>query len=516
MNKEIDPHSADKVQSGEPSERGEQERLTQPDEIVDQTHPDVRYPAFMESRRMLWDGVFRERTMDRGFGGYYHRRLTGVFKLSIAPGQKVLEIGCGKGDLLAALQPTVGVGIDFSKEAVRLASESHPDLQFVEADAHSFELDETFDVIILSDLINDVWDVETILREVLRVSTRRTRVIVNFFSLLWKTPLSMARKLGLATPLQSQNWLTVHDVTNLFALAGFEVVQQWDEILCPVEIPLFAGLSNRYLVKALPFSIGAMTHFMVAKPLAAPEAMKAEKKPLVSVIIAARNEAGHIEQIFQRVPEMGAGSELIFVEGGSKDDTYEVIEKAIARHPERNARLFRQTGKGKGDAVRLGFAEARGDVLMILDADLTVQPEDLPRFLEALITDKGEFVNGVRLVYPMNERAMRFLNLVGNKFFSLAFSWLLGQPIKDTLCGTKVMRKSDYELIAANRKYFGDFDPFGDFDLIFGAAKLKLKIADLPIRYGERIYGETNIDRWSHGWILLKMVVFAASRIKFI
>ncbi|MBF8267058.1 MAG: hypothetical protein HW388_566, partial [Dehalococcoidia bacterium] len=208
--------------------------------------------------------------------------------------------------------------------------------------------------------------------------------------------------------------------------------------------------------------------------------------------------------------------ELVFVEGHSTDGTYAAIEGGMARYPNRRCKLLKQMGKGKGDAVRLGFSSASGDILMILDADLTVPPEDLPRFCRVLTSGKGEFVNGVRLVYPMQHQAMRFLNMLGNKFFSLAFSWLLGQPIKDTLCGTKVLWKRDYELMAANRAYFGDFDPFGDFDLLFGAAKLNLRIVDMPIRYRERVYGATNINRWQHGWLLLKMVTFAARRIKFV
>jgi glycosyltransferase involved in cell wall biosynthesis len=234
------------------------------------------------------------------------------------------------------------------------------------------------------------------------------------------------------------------------------------------------------------------------------------------VVVAARNESGHIEELMARIPEMGAGTEIVFVEGNSTDDTYEAIERAIASHPERNCKLLKQPGKGKGDAVRAGFEVASGDILMILDADITVPPEDLPRFCELMANGVGEFINGVRLVYPMDEAAMRFANLLGNKFFSWAFSWLLGQQIRDTLCGTKVLWRRDYQRIASNRAYFGDFDPFGDFDLLFGAARLNLKIVEVPVRYRARRYGETNISRWSHGLLLLKMVVFAARRIKFI
>jgi len=252
----------------------------------------------------------------------------------------------------------------------------------------------------------------------------------------------------------------------------------------------------------------------VARP--SPEPAAAKAPPSVSVIVAARNEAGNIADILRRVPPLGSRTQLVFVEGHSTDNTYETIEAQIKQHPEKDIQLYRQTGKGKGDAVRLGFDKADGDILMILDADMTVPPEDLPRFVDAIASGKGEFVNGVRLVYPMEDQAMRFFNILGNKFFSLAFSWLLEQPIKDTLCGTKVMWREDYRHLAANRAYFGDFDPFGDFDLLFGAAKLNLKIVEMPVRYRSRTYGETNIDRWRHGWMLLKMVIFAARRIKFV
>jgi glycosyltransferase involved in cell wall biosynthesis len=173
-----------------------------------------------------------------------------------------------------------------------------------------------------------------------------------------------------------------------------------------------------------------------------------------------------------------------------------------------------QDGQGKGDAVRKGFASARGDILMILDADLTVPPEDLTKFYLALVEDHGEFINGCRLIYPMEKQAMRLLNFFGNKFFSMMFTWILNQRFKDTLCGTKALFRADYEKIQAGRNYFGDFDPFGDFDLIFGAVKQNLKVVEVPIRYRERTYGQTNISRFRHGWLLLKMTIFAYRKIK--
>ena len=461
-----------------------------------------------------WDAVARRMDSWGSWGGYYHKRLTQIYQFLILPGQRVLEIGCGQGDLLAALRPAFGVGVDFSGEMIKSARSRHPELHFVQSDAHNLSLQETFDVIILSDLVNDLWDVQEVFERIAGIASSCTRIFLNFYSHLWEKPLEIAKQMGLATPALPQSWLTVEDLSNLLTLSDFDVIRHWEEICWPLSTPLIAQLANRYLVKFLPFKWLALTNFIMARPRPRPKRMTDE--PLVSVVVPARNEEGNIPEIFRRVPEMGKGTELIFVEGHSSDGTYAAIEKAIVDHPERLCKLFQQTGIGKGDAVRLAFAKASGDILMILDADLTVPPEDLPRFYEALCSEKAEFVNGVRLVYPMGEKAMRFFNLLGNKFFSMAFSWLLGQTVKDTLCGTKVLTRESYLKIANNRAYFGDFDPFGDFDLLFGAAKLNLKIVDMPIRYHDRTYGTTNIQRWKHGWLLLRMVLFAATKIKFV
>jgi len=468
--------------------------------------------SYQQARQRHWNSVARKLATWTSWGAAYHERLAEIYQSLVPPGLSVLEIGCARGDLLAALKPALGVGVDFSDEMLGAAKERHPQLRFVRADAHALGLNQKFDVVILSDLANDLWDVQTALQQVAQLATPRSRIIINSYSRLWEPILRAAEWMDLAKPTLDQNWLTVEDIAGLLNLTDFEVIKQWPEIIWPLPTGIFSDLCNRYLVKLWPFKYFALTNVLVARPRPPPEASDVS----VSVIVPARNEAGNIAEIFARVPRMGRSTELVFIEGHSRDDTFAVIEAAIAAHPEWSCQLARQSGVGKGDAVRLGFSMAKGDVLMILDADLTVPPEDLPRFYEALGSGKGEFINGARLIYPMEKQAMRFINLLGNKFFSLAFSWLLGQSIKDTLCGTKVLWKKDYDLIAANRAYFGDFDPFGDFDLLFGAAKLNLKILDLPVRYRERTYGTTNIQRWRHALLLFKMVFFAAGRIKFI
>jgi SAM-dependent methyltransferase len=469
---------------------------------------------YAQKRKKHWNQVAKDGLPDSLSRRTYHKLLCHYYKYLVSPGLKILELGCGHGELLAALSPAQGVGVDFSEEMIAVAKKRHPELLFISADVHTVDFKESFDIIILSDLINDLWDVQRVFRHIRQWCNADTRIILNFWNRMWQAPLNFGRKYGRATPILTQNWFAPEDVKNLLQLENCEVVKHMQEILCPLPVPFVANLCNKYLVKLPVLKWFALTNILVTRVHSIKK--RSTEKPIISVIVPARNEAGNIKNILDRIPEMGNGTELIFVEGNSTDSTYEITEKLLLDYSHRNTKLLKQPGKGKGDAVRTGFNAATGDILMILDADLTVPPEDLPLFYRALISDKCEFVNGVRLVYPMEKQAMRFFNLLGNKAFSIIFSWLLGQPIKDTLCGTKVLSKVHYEKIAAARQYFGDFDPFGDFDLIFGAAKQNLKIMDLPIRYRDRTYGDTNIDRWGHGWLLLKMALFAARRIKFL
>jgi SAM-dependent methyltransferase len=440
----------------------------------------------------------------------YRRLLARYYSLLIPRDASVLEVGCGSGELLRRLPGRHRVGVDLSPKQIELARVSVAECTFHVSAAETLALDERFDVIILSDTLNYAADVQQVLERLHRMAHPGTRLIINYPSSLWRPLFALARAFGLKSREPESSWLTKEDVRGLLALSDWEIVTQRARILFPHPALGLGTALNRWLAPFLPWL--NLTVFAVARPIREPRTA-----PLsVSVVIPARNEAGNIEAAVLRTPEMGAGTELIFVEGNSRDNTWDEIQRVAKAHPERRIKILKQPGKGKGDAVRAGFAVAEGDLFMILDADLTVPPEELPKFYEAVVTGRTEFANGCRLVYPMEKQAMRFLNMCANKTFGLLFTWILGQHLKDTLCGTKVLRRADYERIVANRAYFGDFDPFGDFDLLFGSAHLNLKIVDVPVRYRDRTYGTTNIHRWSHGWLLLRMVVFAARKIKFV
>jgi SAM-dependent methyltransferase len=434
----------------------------------------------------------------------YHRLVLELYRALVQPGRRVLEIGAGTGGLLAGLDPAQGVGVDVSDGMVAHARRRHPRLRFEAAAGEDFELDETFDYIVLSDVVPYVHDLLRLFQNLRAHSHRRTRVVINSYNPLWRPLLGLAERLHLKPRKPIRNWVSPGDVRNLLELSGFEVVSSSSRILFPKYVPLLSAFLNSFVASLWPFTKLCVSYWIVARP--APERLG---ELSVTVVCPCRNEAGHVPQIVERVPEMGAGTELIFVEGGSTDDTRGVIEREIRERAGRDISLLVQPGKGKGDAVRVGFSAAKNDVLMILDGDLSVSPEDLPKFYEALVTNRGELINGSRLVYDMEEGSMRLLNMLGNKAFSYVFRAITGHHVKDTLCGTKVLHRDDYAAIAAGRSFFGDFDPFGDFDLLFGAARLNLKIVDLPVRYGARTYGQTNISRFRHGLLLLRMSVFA-------
>ncbi|MDA0673341.1 MAG: glycosyltransferase [Cyanobacteria bacterium] len=449
---------------------------------------------------------------------YYYRDIERLHQFLIPPAARVLEIGCGLGDLLHGVAPQVGVGIDFSQEVVTLAQARHPHLHFYCLDAETLAPEalgpdhQQFDYILLAGVLGYLSDVQAVLQRLQPLCHSRTRVILTFHNYMWEPLLRLAETVGQRRPQPPQSWLSMDDVINLLAITGFTPLKQGRRFLVPKKLPLVAGAANRYLAPLPGIKHLCLTNYVVARPNPVPS----PAAPSCSVVIPARNEAGNIRNAIARLPQLGGHTEVIFVEGHSQDRTWAEIQALVDDYQGPfTLKALQQTGKGKADAVRLGFAEATGDILMILDADLTVPPEDLPHFVEVMASGRGEFINGSRLVYPRSHTAMPWLNTLANKIFAQIFSFLLEQPLKDTLCGTKVLWRQDYDRIAAGRHYFGDFDPFGDFDLLFGAAKLNLHIVEVPIRYQPRHYGESNIAHVKEGLVLLRMCAYASRKLKF-
>lgn len=486
---------------------------------------DVRQPDAVASsqplsrrKREFLDHI--EATLDdqprwRARNAQYYAEDTRFMRFLIPPGKRVLELGCGRGDALAALDPAYGVGIDFSPKAVAAASRRYPQLNFVLGDVEDQStlsaIEGPFDYIVIADTIGMFEDIDETFRLIYRLCAPSTRIIVAYYSHLWEPILKLGELLGLKSRQPAVNYIATVDFFNLMDLADFEVISQEQRQLVPRRLLGLGPLINKYIAPLPGIRQLCLRTYIVARPVIS----FPDRKYSASIVIPCRNERGNIEDAIRRMPKFGSHQEIIYVEGNSSDGTFAECERVRDAYKGTwDIKVLKQDGKGKGDAVRKGFAAATGDVLMILDADLTMPPEALPKYHTVIESGKAEFVNGTRLVYPMENEAMRPLNYVANRCFAYLFSYLVNTRMTDTLCGTKVLKRTDYETLARERQYFGNFDPFGDFDLIFGAAKQNLKIIETPIHYKARTFGETQISRFRDGWLLLKMVLFAYRKLK--
>ncbi|OIO04056.1 MAG: glycosyl transferase [Elusimicrobia bacterium CG1_02_56_21] len=465
-----------------------------------------------EEKIGFFDNAAASRDARRARSRLYHRELLDFFRFVIPRKSSVLEIGSGTGSLLSCLDAEKSLGIDISPAMTAAAKAAHPAMDFITDDLEALATTDKFDYVVMQDLLGSLDDIWLAFRNLAKVTTPESRVIITTYNPLWEPLVILAEATGLKSKNPSQNWLAIPDIENFLYLNNYEVVKKGCRFLMPFYIPLFSSFFNGFLAKMPVFKELGLIQFVIARETPAKPEIKSHS---VSVMVPCRDEAGNMERLFKELPALGKSTELVFVDGNSSDGTVEKIRELAANRPDLPVKVLLQGGAfGKADAVRKGFDACTGDILMILDADLTVVPEDLKKFYTAIAEGKGEFINGSRLVYPMEKGAMRFLNMLGNKTFSIIFTWTLGQRIKDTLCGTKVLLRSNYEKIKAGRKYFGDFDPFGDFDLLFGASKLNLRIAELPVSYKERKYGETKISRFRHGLLLFKMAFIAFIKLK--
>ncbi len=469
-------------------------------------------PAALEQRRertrdhLAKIAARRETWINRN--RYYYQLLNRLLRFLVEPQKKVLSVRCDIGNLLAIVRPSKGKGIDICGEIAAIAQQRNPSFEFAvafpdkEEFQQAFKPDEKFDYILFND-IGDTVDVLQALRNLKPLCQRHTRVLVTTYNHLWEPLVTFAEWSGMKVPRSEQNWLSTTDIRNLLKLAGFEALETHRVVILPKYLPLLSSILNRFCAR-LPFlNKLCMTQVVVARVV--PQPVLPERLS-VSVVIPCKNEKGNVEEAVRRVPPLADRTELIFCDDRSTDGTAEEVLRVQALYPEKNIRLEHGPGVCKSRNVWTGFNAATGDILMILDADLTTIPEELPYFIDVILSGQAEFVNGSRLVYPVPKGAMNGANMLGNKFFSVAFTYLLGQRVKDTLCGTKVLWRSDWERIKPMLGSWGTEDRWGDYELLLGAAKLNLKILDLPVHYQERIHGSTKMTKvFRNGLVMLKM-----------
>ena len=465
-------------------------------------------------------GADRERWLVRS--RYYYAALERLLRFVVPPGRRVLDIGCGNGDHLAALEPSHGVGVDLSARMLELAERKHPHLELHHTAAEALSLpqheargeDGGFDYVVMVNVVGELADVLAAFKRLAPLVRADTRLVVVHYNHLWQPLFPLATRLGLKLDNPTQNWLSPHDLRSFLHLAGFEVVRSGVRMPCPKYVPAVAEMANGIIGRMPVLRQLGFVRFLVARP-SMPLPLRPDAHS-VTVVVPCKDEEGNVPDIPARVPEMGAFTEIVFVDDQSSDATADRVREMIATHPHRRIKLVQGPGRGKGAAVRAGLAEASGDVFMILDADMTVMPEDLPAFFDAVTQNKGELVMGTRLVYPLAPQAMRTPNILGNKLFAAAFSVLLEQRITDTLCGTKVVLRRDYARILEARSLFGDVDRWGDYDWIFGAAKSNLAITEIPVHYVPRLAGDTKMTkRLRNSLIMLRMCWIALTRLTF-
>jgi hypothetical protein len=442
---------------------------------------------------------------------YYYDGVKNLLRYIVEPGKRVLEIRCATGHLLDAVEPSYGVGVEISEKMIEIAQAQHPNLHFLQSDPENLELDEKFDYVLFSHIFDTV-DLLGSLERMRRCCHSDSRLVVHSYNYLWQPVMEFGSRWGLRIPSFEPNWISEFDLKAFLNLAGFETVRTHRRFLFPKWFPLLSYLLNGLFASFPGFRRLCLVQVTVARPKPEP---RNDNDVSVSVIIPCKNERDNVAPAVERIPAMGKHTEIIFCDDKSTDGTRDEVERLIKLYPERDIRLVEGPAISKAENVWTGFRAAKGDVLMILDGDLAVMPEELPYFFKALLSGDGEFINGNRLVYPIPQFAMKFWNTIGNKVFGALFSYLLDQRIKDTLCGTKVLWRKDWQRIEPDLGNWGIQDRWGDYELLFGASKLHLPIQDLPVHYQERIYGITKMTRvFSNGLRMLGICWGAWRRLK--
>ena len=448
-----------------------------------------------EQIRRCFDVMAKDGDIYRRNNWEYHDRIRRFYQQIIPRGSRVLEIGCARGDLIASVEPSYGLGIDISGNMVEEAKRKYPDLDFRQGEIEALPPRTDFDYIILSNLVDYIEDLYLFFYRLKDWTNDNTKIVITNFNPLWAPVVRMQAKLWLRVPEAQRNFVTLLDICNILDVLGYDVSESGYRLISPLYIPLVSFFLNKLVPRLYAINNLSSTQYVVCRRKQA-----ASKRDALSctVVVPCHNEEGNVEECVKRIPTVGRATEIIIVDDGSTDKTYDIAQRLSREDP--RVRMIRfDKNRGKANAVKAGFDNATGDVLVILDADMAVMPEEIPKFFNTIADGRAEFVNGTRMVYPIEKEAMKFANYIGNKIFGIVLSVIVGQRNTDTLCGTKGLLKRHWQHI--DMKGHG----WGDFDLLYGAARLKLKMVEMPVRYKKRMSGRSKMKALRHGLGMLKI-----------
>lgn len=435
---------------------------------------------------------------------YYHERIVQTYRFLVPPGKKVLFYGSMGGRDLYKLSPSAGVGIEPDKKCYLFAKKRFLKLRFVNCLFRDYKPTQKFDYIILSGALGKSHDMLKVLERIRTACNPSTRIIIYQHNYLWQWSLTIAEKLGLKMKEGIQNWLSVSDLKTYLEGAGFQVTRIFRRTIFPINV-LGLGEVLNYIAVLFPFlDIFKLDQYIIARP--EPSLLNQKVPESLTICLTVRNEKGNIEKIVESIPKICRKQEILFVEGYSTDGTREEIERVMKLNPLKNIRVIGQPGRGQGDAIKVGFKAARGEIIILYEGDCTSDPGDITYFYEAIKNGMFEFIEGSRFVYPLSLKSMPLVNQIGNTIFAKLFSFFLGQKTTDVLSGIKAILRRDYDLLFERWGFLGFDDPFGDFELLYGAARIGLKIGEIPMRYYPRTYGESKTKRFTQGLYLLRMV----------
>lgn len=449
-----------------------------------------------QRRQAYFDALADKRQRDTSRHRVYYDDRVRWLRAIVPAHASVIDLGCGIGSVLSRLPNQEKVGVDLSPAMIDIARQRDVTSTYVTDNVEELTARGTYDYVLLLDTIHYLSDVGSALRSIRnQLCHERTRIVITHYNFLWAPVFLLGQFLGWKTKFPEQNWLSRSAILNLLHIEGFEAVQVGERVICPLSIPFVEPLCNRILASLPILRALCLVRVIVARPVW-PE----RHEYTVTVLSAVRNEKGNIQRIVESMPAMGRSTELLFVEGHSTDGTWEEIQRVLASYSGvLRIRALKQDGVGKANALHSGAAASSGEMIVVYDGDYTVDPQELPQLYEVLADGRCEFVNASRLVYPMQQGAMRLLNLFGNALFSMMFSWLFQQKLVDTLSPVKAFFRRDY------RRMDTRFDPFGDFDFFLGAARQQLLMREVPVHYLSRVYGTTKLRPFHHGWILLRL-----------